>query len=72
MGVSTKITQIQTDGGYAMTGSKCKGKRINLQEIFGADRDSFKVLLRLSKSFIKTRETSADVVALVSNSAVPA
>ena len=29
-----------------MTGNKCKGSRINLQEIFGADRDSFKVLLR--------------------------
>ena len=46
MGVSTKITQIRTNGGYAMTGNKCKGRRINLQEIFGADRDSFKVLLR--------------------------
>jgi putative transposase len=29
-----------------MTGNKCTGSRINLQEIFGADRDSFKVLLR--------------------------
>ena len=29
-----------------MTGNKCKGIRINLQEIFGADRDSFKLLLR--------------------------
>ena len=46
MGVSTKITPIRTYGGYAMTGNKCKGNRINLQEIFGADRDSFKVLLR--------------------------
>jgi transposase-like protein len=46
MGVSTKITQIRTYGGYAMTGNKCKGSRINLQEIFGADRDGFKVLLR--------------------------
>ena len=43
MGVSTKITQIRTYGGYAMTGNKCKASRINLQEIFGADRDSFKV-----------------------------
>ena len=46
MGVSTKITQIRTDGGYAMTENKCKGSRINLQEIFGADKDSFKELLR--------------------------
>jgi hypothetical protein len=46
MGVSTKITQIRTNGGYAMTGNKCKGRRINLQEIFGADKDSFKELLR--------------------------
>jgi putative transposase len=46
MGVSTKITQIRTDGGYAMTRNKCKGRRINLQEIFGADKDSFKELLR--------------------------
>ena len=29
-----------------MTENKCKGRRINLQEIFGADKDSFKVLLR--------------------------
>ena len=29
-----------------MTGNKSKGSRINLQEIFGADRDSFKLLLR--------------------------
>lgn len=29
-----------------MTGNKCKGSRINLQEIFGADRDSFRLLLR--------------------------
>ena len=29
-----------------MTGNKCKGRRINLQEIFGADKDSFKELLR--------------------------
>jgi putative transposase len=46
MGVSTRITQIRTDGGYAMTRDKCKGNRINLQEIFGADKDSFKELLR--------------------------
>ena len=46
MGVSTKITQIRTYGGYAMTGNKCKGNRINLQEIFGADKDGFKELLR--------------------------
>ena len=42
MGVSTKITQIRANGGYAMTGNKCKGSRINLQEIFGGDKDSFK------------------------------
>jgi putative transposase len=29
-----------------MTRDKCKGNRINLQEIFGADKDSFKELLR--------------------------
>lgn len=29
-----------------MTGNKCKSSRINLQEIFGADKDSFKELLR--------------------------
>jgi putative transposase len=29
-----------------MTHNKCKGSRINLQEIFGADRDGFKELLR--------------------------
>jgi putative transposase len=46
MGVSTKITQIRTDGGYAMTGNKCKGDRINLQEIFGANKDGLKELLR--------------------------
>lgn len=46
MGVSTKITQIRTDGGYAMTGNKCKGGRINLQEIFGANKDGLKELLR--------------------------
>jgi transposase-like protein len=46
MGVSTKITQIRTDGGYAMTGNKFKGGRINLQEIFGANKDGLKELLR--------------------------
>jgi putative transposase len=46
MGVSTKITQIRTDGGYAMTGNQCKGGRINLQEIFGANKDGLKELLR--------------------------
>ena len=45
MGVSTKITQIRTDGGYAMTGNQCKGDRINLQEIFGANKDGLKELL---------------------------
>ena len=29
-----------------MTENKCKGRRINLQEIFGADKDGFKELLR--------------------------
>ena len=29
-----------------MTQKKCTGRRINLQEIFGADKDSFKELLR--------------------------
>ena len=46
MGVSTKITQIRADGGYAMTGNQCKGGRINLQEIFGANKDGLKELLR--------------------------
>jgi putative transposase len=46
MGVSTKITHIRTDGGYAMTGNQCKGGRINLQEIFGANKDGLKELLR--------------------------
>jgi transposase-like protein len=46
MGVSTKITQIREDGGYAMTGNQCKGGRINLQEIFGANKDGLKELLR--------------------------
>jgi putative transposase len=46
MGVSTKITLIRTYGGYAMTGIKCRGDRINLQEIFGADKDGLKELFR--------------------------
>ncbi len=46
MGVSTKITQIRRDGGYAMTVNQCKGNRINLQEVFGANKDSLKELLR--------------------------
>jgi len=46
MGVSTKITQIRTDGGYAMTETKFRGRRLNLQEIFAADKDSFRELLR--------------------------
>ena len=46
MGVSTKITHIRANGGYAMTETKFRGRRLNLQEIFGADRDSFKELLR--------------------------
>jgi len=29
-----------------MTGNRCKGRRINLQENFGADKDSFKELWR--------------------------
>jgi putative transposase len=46
MGVSTKITQIRIYGGYAMTGNNCKGNRINLQEIFGTDKDGLKELFR--------------------------
>jgi putative transposase len=46
MGVSTKITHIREDGGYAMTRNQCKGGRINLQEIFGANKDGLKELLR--------------------------
>lgn len=46
MGVSTKITQIRGNGGYAMTGNQCKGRRINSQEIFGVGKDGLKELLR--------------------------
>jgi putative transposase len=46
MGVSAKITHIRADGGYAMTGNQCKKQKINLQEIFGVNRDGFKDLLR--------------------------
>ena len=46
MGVSTKITQIRANGGYAMTETKFRGRRLNLQEIFAADKDSFRELLR--------------------------
>jgi hypothetical protein len=46
MGVSTKITPIRGNGGYAMTSNKCKGGRINPQEIFGVGRDGLKELLR--------------------------
>jgi putative transposase len=46
MGVSTKITQIRANGGYAMTETKFRGRRLNLQEIFGVDKDSFRELLR--------------------------
>jgi hypothetical protein len=45
-GCIDRITSIRTDGGYAMTGNKYKGRRINLQEIFSAGKDSFKELLR--------------------------
>jgi putative transposase len=46
MGVSTKITQIRANGGYAMTETKFRGRRLNLQEIFGIDKDSLRELLR--------------------------
>jgi putative transposase len=46
MGVSPKITAIRENGGYAMTRNQCKSGRINLQEIFGANKDSLKELLR--------------------------
>lgn len=46
MGVSTKITHIRGNGGYAMTGNQCKGRRINPQEIFGVGKDGLKELLR--------------------------
>jgi putative transposase len=46
MGVSTKITQSEKTEVYAMTGNQCKGRKINLQEIFGVDKDGFKELLR--------------------------
>jgi transposase-like protein len=34
------------NGEYAMTQKKCTGRKINLQEIFGVEKDSFKELLR--------------------------
>jgi putative transposase len=37
---------IRANGGYAMTEKKCKSIRVNLQEIFGADKDCLKELLR--------------------------
>jgi putative transposase len=46
MGVSTKITQIRANGGYAMTETKFRSRRLNLQEIFGVNKDSFRELLR--------------------------
>jgi hypothetical protein len=46
MGVSTKITQIRANGGYAMTETKFRGRRLNLQEIFCFDKDNFRELLR--------------------------
>jgi hypothetical protein len=46
MGGSTQITLIRSDGGYAMTGNRCKGHRIKLQEIFGAEKDGLQELLR--------------------------
>lgn len=46
MGVSTKITQIRANGGYAMTETKFRGRRLNLQEIFAVNKDSFRELLR--------------------------
>ena len=56
MGVSTKFTKIRTDGGYAMTDKKCKGDRINLQEIFGTNKDGLKELLgKCSRRFWSRR-----------------
>ena len=46
MGVSTKITQSEETEVDAMTGNQCKKPKINLQEIFGVDKDSLKELLR--------------------------
>jgi hypothetical protein len=37
---------IRSDGGYAMTRNQCKRQRINLQEIFGVNKDGLKELLR--------------------------
>jgi hypothetical protein len=41
----TKITKIRINGGNAITRKKCPSRRINLPEIFAADKDSFKELL---------------------------
>jgi len=46
MGVSTKITQSEETEVYAMTRNQCKKPKINLQEIFGVDKDGLKELLR--------------------------
>jgi transposase-like protein len=56
MGVSTRSTQIRTDGGYAMTGKQCQGRRINLQEIFGGDTDRFQELLRAVRQEVWEQE----------------
>ena len=42
----TKLNRVFSEIICDMTGNKCKVRRINLQEIFGADKDSFKELLR--------------------------
>jgi transposase-like protein len=46
MGVSAKITQSEKTEVYAMTGNQCKKPKINLQEVFGVDKDGLKELLR--------------------------
>jgi hypothetical protein len=38
MGVSTKITHIRTNGGYAVTGNRCKGGRISASAISAANK----------------------------------
>jgi putative transposase len=45
-GCIDQITQVRTDGGYAMTRNQCKDRKINLQEIFGVNKDGLQELLR--------------------------
>ena len=39
-----------------MTGNQCKGRKINLQEIFGINQDCFKELLREVRQGVPEQE----------------